>query len=57
MDNYTCRFCNLYFFDATGAEAKVRVTCRRCKRTQVINLATDGKKNGLPSHLQAAGLR
>lgn len=53
MNDHYCRFCGLYLFSAIGKEGKVRITCRRCKRSQVV----DVRQTGSMTHLQAAGMQ
>lgn len=53
MNEIRCRYCDRYLCSALAREGKIRITCQRCKRTQVVDLAF--KTRG-PDHLQAAGL-
>lgn len=53
MQDHYCRYCNLFLFSGIAREGKIRITCRRCKRSQMVDLAT---KTLSPTHLQAAGL-
>jgi len=53
MEEIRCRYCDYYLFSALAREGKVRITCRRCKRAQVVDLTT---KVRVPDHLKAAGL-
>jgi len=53
MEEIRCRYCNKYLCSAVAREGKLRITCLRCKRVQLIDLTT---KVNVPDHLKAAGL-
>ncbi len=53
MEEVRCRYCDYYLFSAIGKDTKIRITCKRCKRNQVVDIAV---KTRVPDHLQAAGM-
>ena len=53
MNEIRCRYCDRYLCSAIAREGKLRITCSRCKRSQVIDLSV---KVRAPDHLAAAGL-
>lgn len=53
MNEIRCRYCDRYLCSAIAREGKIRITCQRCKRAQVIDLNVQTRT---PDHLAAAGI-
>ncbi len=39
MSDIRCRYCDRYLCSAVARDGKLRITCQRCKRSQVVELS------------------